>query len=98
MTVLDELRYTVCNDFDKIEYVTFNNVYLDLQETYALLADMKYMSELEDTSSSLVFYGKDFKVQIFGDSEDGLYFGMISLKRPRKTKEYKPLSLKQSWY
>lgn len=96
MTVLDELKYTV--DIDKIEYVTFNDIYLDLQETYQLLADMKYMSELEDASSSLVFYGKDFKVKVFEDVEDGLYFGMISLKRPRKTNEYKPLSLKQSWY
>lgn len=59
---------------------------------------MKYMGELEDASSSLVFYGKDFKIQIFEDSEAGLYFGLISLKRPRKTKEYKPLSLKRSWY
>lgn len=98
MTVLDELRWTAGNDFDKIEYVTFNNVYLDLQETYKLLADMKYMGELQDVSSSLVFYGKDFKIQIFEDSYDGLYFGLISLKRPRKTKEFKPLSLKQCWY
>lgn len=98
MTVLDELRWTAGNDFDKIEYVTFNNVYLDLQETYKLLADMKYMGELQDVSSSLVFYGKDFKIQIFEDSYNGLYFGLISLKRPRKTKEFKPLSLKQCWY
>ena len=96
MTVLDELKYTV--DIDKIEYVTFNDIYLDLQETYQLLDDMEYMSELEDASSSLVFYGKDFKVKVFEDVEDGLYFGMISLKRPRKTNEYKPLSLKQFWY
>lgn len=98
MTVLDEFRWTAGNDFDKIEYVTFNNVYLDLQETYKLLADMKYMGELQDVSSSLVFYGKDFKIQIFEDSYNGLYFGLISLKRPRKTKEFKPLSLKQCWY
>lgn len=98
MTVLDELRWTAGNDFDKIEYVTFNNVYLDLQETYKLLADMKYMGELQDVSSSLVFYGKDFKIQIFEDSYNGLYFGLISLKRPRKTKGFKPLSLKQCWY